>query len=61
MTEVEINTYLDDFETFEKVCKQREIKVYPDKEEYVAMYSQEDVLALWAVYCFIQSKERKEQ
>ena len=50
MTEAEIDTYLDDFEAFKKVCKQSKIRVYPNKEEYVAVYSQEDILALWNTY-----------
>ena len=58
MTEIEIDTYIDAFLAFEQVCKRRGLRVYPGKEEYVAMFSQEDVLSLWNTYCLIQNKER---
>ena len=56
MTEAEIDAYIDRFLVFEQVCKRRGLRVYPDKEEYVAMFSQEDVLSLWNTYCLIQNK-----
>lgn len=59
MTEVEIDDYLEEFLIFEKVCKRRGLRVYPDKEEYVAMFSQEDIFSLWRTYCLIQNKEKK--
>lgn len=54
MTEIEIDTYLDDFEIFEKVCKQRKLRIYPNKQEYIAKLSQQDILSLWNTYCLIQ-------
>ena len=59
MTEIGIETYLDDFELFEKVCKQRKLRVYPNKQEYIAKLSQIDILSLWHTYCLIQNKEKK--
>ena len=59
MTEVEIDAYLEEFLIFENVCKRRGLRVYPDKDEYVAMFSQEDVLSLWNTYCLIQNKEKE--
>ena len=58
MTEVETDTYIDEFLVFEQVCKRRGLRVYPDKEEYVAMFSQEDVLSLWNTYQLIKNKEK---
>lgn len=59
MTKEKIDIYLDEFLIFEETCKQRKLRVYPDADEYVAMFSQEDVLSLWNTYRLIKNKEKE--
>lgn len=61
MTEIEIETYIDEFLIFEQVCKQRKIRIYPDKEEYICIFTQEDILALWHTFHSLQCTKPDER